>query len=35
MSVGGRLAIDEPLAEAETIWATTLDNYFERRRAIA
>jgi phosphoribosylformylglycinamidine synthase subunit PurL len=31
MSVGGRLAIDEPLAEAEAIWATTLDSYFERR----
>jgi phosphoribosylformylglycinamidine synthase len=35
MSVGGRLAIDEPLGDAEAIWATTLDNYFERRRAIA
>jgi phosphoribosylformylglycinamidine synthase len=35
MSVGGRLAIDEPLADAEEIWATSLDNYFERRRAIA
>jgi phosphoribosylformylglycinamidine synthase subunit PurL len=34
MSVGGRLAIDEPLVEAETIWATTLDRYFERRRDV-
>jgi phosphoribosylformylglycinamidine synthase subunit PurL len=31
MSVGGQRAIDQLLAEAETIWATTLGNYFERR----
>jgi phosphoribosylformylglycinamidine synthase subunit PurL len=34
MSVGGRLAIDEVLAEAEAIWATTLDNFFERRGSV-
>ena len=35
ISVGGRATLDEPLADAETIWSNALDQYFERSRAIA
>jgi phosphoribosylformylglycinamidine synthase len=35
MSVDGRRALDEPLGAAEAIWSNTLEEYFERRRAIA
>jgi phosphoribosylformylglycinamidine synthase subunit PurL len=35
ISVDGRRVIDEPRAAAEEIWSTTIDEYFERRRAIA
>jgi phosphoribosylformylglycinamidine synthase len=35
MSVDGRRVVDEPLAATEHVWATGLEAYFERRRAIA
>ena len=35
ISVEGRRLIDEPLHEAERIWSTAIDNYFEPTRAIA
>ena len=35
MSVGGREVIDEPLAVAEHVWATSLGAQFERSRAVA
>ena len=35
LSIAGVVAIDEPLAEAEQIWATAIDRYFEPARAIA
>jgi hypothetical protein len=35
LSVGGRRLVDEPLAEAERIWATAIEGYFARSRAIA
>jgi phosphoribosylformylglycinamidine synthase len=35
MSVDGRRVIDEPRAAAEEIWSTAIEEYFERRRAIA
>jgi phosphoribosylformylglycinamidine synthase len=31
LSMAGRLVLDEPLIEAERIWATTIESYFERR----
>jgi hypothetical protein len=27
--------LDEPLAAAEQIWSAAIENYFERRRAVA
>jgi hypothetical protein len=35
LAVGGRVVVDEVAGEAERIWATALDGYFERKRAIA
>ncbi|HEY1302860.1 MAG TPA: phosphoribosylformylglycinamidine synthase subunit PurL [Vicinamibacterales bacterium] len=35
ISVEGRRVLDEPLAAAEQIWSTAIEDYFERRRAIA
>jgi phosphoribosylformylglycinamidine synthase len=35
ISIDGRTAIDGPLREAEGIWATAIDRYFEAERAIA
>jgi phosphoribosylformylglycinamidine synthase len=35
ISVGGRVTLDEPLADAEAIWSNALELYFERSRAIA
>jgi phosphoribosylformylglycinamidine synthase II len=35
ISVAGMAVIDEPLAETEQIWATAIERYFERARAIA
>jgi phosphoribosylformylglycinamidine synthase len=35
ISIDGRTAIDEPLREAERIWAGAIDRYFEPERAIA
>jgi phosphoribosylformylglycinamidine synthase len=35
ISVAGRQVIDEPLHEAERIWSTAIDRYFEPKRAIA
>ncbi|HKE87638.1 MAG TPA: phosphoribosylformylglycinamidine synthase subunit PurL [Vicinamibacterales bacterium] len=35
ISVGGRRVLDEPLAVAEQIWSTAIEDYFERQRAIA
>src|SRR5688500_12257858 len=35
ISVDGRGVIDEPLAEAERIWSSVLDDFFGRARAIA
>jgi phosphoribosylformylglycinamidine synthase len=35
MSVDGRRVLDEPRAAAEEIWSTTIEEYFERRQAIA
>jgi phosphoribosylformylglycinamidine synthase len=35
ITVDGRAVIDEPLADAEGIWAGTIERYFERNLAIA
>ena len=35
MAVAGRVVVDEATAEAERVWASALDSYFERTRAIA
>jgi phosphoribosylformylglycinamidine synthase len=35
ISIDGREVIDEPLADAERVWAGAIDQYFESRRAIA
>jgi phosphoribosylformylglycinamidine synthase len=35
LSVGGRVVIDEALAEAEQTWSTAIERYFEPRKAIA
>ena len=35
VSVDGRRVLDEPLGAAEAIWSTAIEEYFERRRAIA
>ncbi len=35
ISIEGRRLIDEPLREAERIWSTAIDRYFEPKRAIA
>jgi phosphoribosylformylglycinamidine synthase II len=35
ISAGGRRLLDEPLVAAEHIWSTAIEDYFERRRAIA
>jgi phosphoribosylformylglycinamidine synthase len=32
ISIAGRVVLDEPLIEAERIWATTIESYFERAR---
>jgi phosphoribosylformylglycinamidine synthase II len=35
VSVDGRRLLDEPLVAAEQMWSTAIEEYFERRRAIA
>jgi len=35
ISVAGRRVLDESLADAERIWSTAIDMYFESKRAIA
>jgi phosphoribosylformylglycinamidine synthase len=35
ISVAGRRVIDEPLHEAERVWSTAIERYFEPKRAIA
>ena len=35
VSVGGRPVLDESLVEAEHVWSTAIEQYFERARAIA
>ncbi len=35
VAIGGRQVIDEPLADAERIWASAIGHYFESQRAIA
>ena len=35
IAVEGERVLDEPLAAAELIWSTALEDYFERRRAVA
>jgi phosphoribosylformylglycinamidine synthase len=35
VSIDGRLALDESLAESERIWSTGVERHFERARAIA
>jgi phosphoribosylformylglycinamidine synthase len=35
ITVDGRTVVDELLADAERVWSTSLDEYFERKRAIA
>jgi phosphoribosylformylglycinamidine synthase len=35
ISVAGRVALDESLPESEALWASALEGYFERARAIA
>ena len=35
VSIEGRLALDESLAESEQIWSTGVERHFERARAIA
>ena len=35
VSIDGRRVIDEPRVDAERVWATAIETYFERQRAIA
>ena len=35
ISIGGRLAIDEPLAACEQVWSTAIERYLETKKAIA
>ena len=35
VSVEGERVLDEPLAATELVWSTALEEYFERRRAVA
>jgi phosphoribosylformylglycinamidine synthase len=35
LSIGGRVAVDEPRADLEQIWSSVLEERFEKRRAIA
>jgi phosphoribosylformylglycinamidine synthase len=35
IAVDGAAALDEPLADAERLWSTAIERYFERSRAIA
>ena len=35
IAVEGERVLDEPLAAAELVWSTALEEYFERRRAVA
>jgi len=35
VAIAGREVIDEPLADAERVWAGSIGQYFESRRAIA
>jgi phosphoribosylformylglycinamidine synthase len=35
VSIDGERVLDEPLAAAERIWSTAIEEYFERRRAVA
>jgi phosphoribosylformylglycinamidine synthase len=35
LSVDGRVAIDESLRDVERMWSTTIENFFERSRAVA
>jgi phosphoribosylformylglycinamidine synthase len=35
VSVDGERVLDEPLAASERIWSTAIEEYFERRRAVA
>jgi phosphoribosylformylglycinamidine synthase len=35
VSIAGRPVLDEPLADAERIWSTAIDRFFESTRAIA
>ena len=35
VSVEGGRVLDEPLVAAELIWSTAIEDYFERRRAVA
>jgi phosphoribosylformylglycinamidine synthase len=35
ISVDGVRVLDEPLAAAESFWSTAIENYFERRQAVA
>jgi general stress protein 26 len=35
ISVEGKQAVNELVSEAERIWATAIESWFERRRAIA
>jgi phosphoribosylformylglycinamidine synthase len=35
IAIDGRAAIDEPLADAERIWTTSIERYFEARHAVA
>ena len=35
IAVDGERVVDEPLAAAELVWSTAIEQYFERRRAVA
>ena len=35
LAIAGHEVIDEPLADAERIWASAIGQYFESQRAIA
>jgi phosphoribosylformylglycinamidine synthase subunit PurL len=35
VSIDGVRVLDESIAAAESIWSTAIENYFERRRAVA
>jgi phosphoribosylformylglycinamidine (FGAM) synthase-like enzyme len=35
VSIEGERVLDEPLAASELIWSTAIEEYFERRRAVA